>query len=222
MDGERRGEEEGAGESAPFAATVEDYRRAFAYAIATLPEAPPPTLRARLASARDYWVVGSLVGLLGSAVWAINSIFRFGMAPWEVVLEVGPAAIGVALAMAPAALIVSQVQNWDARGWRRRFPRERAAWKRPGRMRIRWSDTGLVVAGQEGFASFGWNLIHAWIDAPAMLVIFTGVYDPVPLPHAALAPEALDDLRRRLHAAGVPQQWRPMSGEALGLKRVFD
>lgn len=221
MDGERRGEEAEAWESAPFAVNAEDYRRAFAWAVATLPQ-PPPFRGEWMHRAVRAWIAGSLIGLLGAAVWGVQAFADYRMAPWQGVAEIGRIAGGAALLMVPAALIVSLYQSWDARGWRRRFPRERAAWKRPGRMRIRWSDAGLVLAGQEGFGSVGWNRLHTWIDAPDALVIFTAPFDPVPVPHAALGTDGLDDLRHRLHAAEVPQAWRPMSGEALGLKRVFD
>lgn len=222
MDGERGGAEDAQRESAAFDVSVEDYRRAFAWAIATVPQAPPPTLAQRFAAARAYWVVGTIVGVLGSVVWAVNNMVRFAMPPWEVAVEVVPVTLGVALAMMPAALAVSVFQNWDARGWQRRFPRERAAWKRPGRMRISWDAAGLMLTGPEGFRSFRWNMIHAWLDAPEVLVIFTAPFDPVPVPHGTVSADDLNDLRHRLHDAGAPQYWQSLSSEVLGLKRVFD
>lgn len=230
MDGERRSGAEAARESAAFDVTVEDYRRAFAYAIATSPEPRAPRLSELLAEMKLYWLVGAGVGVLSAALWAFFSIAPYGDAAWslesphlrKLLFDLLRLTGTVVVVMVPVGLLTASALTWDARGARRRFPAERAAWKRPGRMRVGWGEAGLVLVGEEGFGSFGWNQLHAWLDAPGELVIFTGVYDPVPVPHAALAADDLDDLRHRLFAAEVPQAWRPMSGEELGLKRVFD
>jgi hypothetical protein len=81
-------------------------------------------------------------------------------------------------------------------------------------MRVRWNGAALMLAGERGFGSFAWNGLYAWFDAADELVIFTAMLGPVPIPHAALAADDLDDLRTRLAGAEVPQTWEPLTGAA--------
>ena len=201
-------------ESATFDVSIADYRRAFALAVAAWPDPIPPfAARVRARLEMDWRVRAVLLASLGALAlgWLVPFPGRTGQLLWlGGVIGAGTAALTLLLALVGA---------WDDRGMRRRFPREQAAWKCPQRMRIRWDDSGLTLAGREGFGSFGWHMLFSWIDAADELVIFTGMRDPVPVPHAALARDDLEDLRRRL--AVVPQGWRLASDEDQRLTRMF-
>ncbi|MES2442612.1 MAG: hypothetical protein V4574_07255 [Pseudomonadota bacterium] len=123
--------------------------------------------------------------------------------------------------MAAIALLLGLINIWTQLTARRHFPRAHAEWKRPTRMRVRWNDATLMIAGAQGFGSFAWNGLHAWLDAPGELVVFTGMFDPVPIPHGALAADDLANLRAQLAAAEVPAAWTALSAQQQGLKRVF-
>lgn len=221
--GEGSGGERGGGvrESAPFAIGVEDYRRAFALAMASW-VVPEPSFGTRLKTKFAQPWVGPLLIVTVPAVAggaAFQQLHPFYMPLLaEMILSM---VVLFGAGWIASLLLILVFQAWDEGGERRRFPRQQAAWKRPQRLRMRWDTTGLMLAGEEGFSSLGWSALHAWIDAPGELVIFTAMRDPVPVPHAALTRQELDDLRRRLTEREVPAAWYPDSEDAAGLKQVF-
>lgn len=212
--------DEGWRESAPFAVSVADYRRAFALAVATDPTPPMPVgavVRARFV--RD-WILAAAIGAAVSGFMGLRDYLDHGdmvHAAWQAAWALG----WVALLAVPGVLAIELLHVWDARGWRRRFPREASEWKRPARMRVRWNAATLVLAGERGFGSFAWSGLYARLDAPDTLILFTDMHDPVPIPYAALTPDDLADLRMRLDQGEVPTHWSAQPDEVRGLQRVF-
>lgn len=210
-------------ESAAFDVTVADYRAAFALAAASDRTPPEPYRHALRRTLGPNLFLGGLIGVLaGIALISQESsadpmdsgaMAALGNAIWG-------AGIGMALVV-PVVLLLAAFGHWDARRWRRRFPRQQAEWKRPRRLRVRWGDTGLMVAGSEGFGSVAWPMLYGWLEGRGVLVIFTDMLEPVPIPHAALAPGDLDDLRARLAGAGIPPGWSLQAEETRALRRVF-
>lgn len=220
MGGERRQIPDDMGrESAAFDVSTEDYRRAFALAMASWPEPVPRYgLRLRYRLALDQRNTKLLILLVAGAAFASRFSVDF------IAQTLAPAlafAVKAACVTFAGLVLIAVYGAWDDGRSRKRFPKERAAWKRPQRMRVRWDAAGLTLAGQEGFGNVAWRTLHAWLDAPGELVIFTAPYDPVPVPHAALGEGDLEDLRICLTGADVPRAWQPMSDADQRLKQVF-
>jgi hypothetical protein len=207
-------------ESAAFDVTPEDYRRAFALAIASEGGRDPSFRAVFLRRAWTWWQWALGLAILGGALWVAYQYSDdepLRGTAWEALVIAGK----VTLLMTPAALVLAAADAARASGWRRRFAAEQAAWKRSTRMRVRWNETAFMRTGAQGFGSFAWTGLHAWLDAPHALVVFTAMHDPIPIPHGALAPDDLVNLRALLRAAEVPEAWTALSAQQRGLRRVF-
>lgn len=228
MGGERwKGPGDLGRESAAFDVSVEDYRRAFALAIESWPGREPSFGSRLLARLRAAWLPPLLLGgfaflaIVAPPLLAMPDHVATALRDTEWLGEAFWLSAKLAGIMAGFMLLGGLYSAWDEGGLRKRFPKERAAWKRPQRMRIRWDSAGLTLAGQEGFGNFAWRTLHCWIDAPGELVIFTAPNDPVPVPNTALGEGDLEDLRVCLRGAEVPEEWLPMSDGDRQLKQVF-
>jgi hypothetical protein len=209
-------------ESAAFNVTIEDYRAAFAAALATDTTPLPPFGRTMRAAAFRAWWAGSGAAAVGG-LFLVWPAIRGGEVFYEAGMALHMLAIaGVgALVVVPLALFAGVMDARHKRGWRGNFARDHTQWKVPTRLRIRWNDKSLMLVGSAGFGSFAWGGLYGWLDRADRLILFTAMLDPVPVPHAALAPGDLDSLRALLTAAEVPADWQANRGGTQHLQRVF-
>lgn len=206
-------------ESAAFDVAVADYRRAFALAIASDPSKGPSrsaVLRAFAGPLLIWLTIGVAALILVGVLFRLRGVSSLGS-----VGMVRDTATPMLLGMGVMGLALGLFRAWVLITARRHFPVAGAERKRPTRMRVRWNDSLLVRAGAQGFGSFAWTGLYAWLDTPDELLLFTAMLDPLPIPHAALAPGDLDDLRARLTGAQVPAAWKALSAQQRGLRQVF-
>lgn len=206
-------------ESASFDVSPEACRAAFERAVASDSTPQPrvwPELR-RTAIRTALVVTGILI--LGLGVHLLPAFEAESFESLDYGIFYGAAL--AELVIVPIAILLSWRQVYYARNWRKHQPALWAQYKRPRRLRIRWNAKSLMVVSREGFVTYGWTSVHAALDERQELLLFPEMLDPVPVPHAALAPGDLEDLRARLAEGEVPGHWQLQADETRSLKRVF-
>ncbi len=207
-------------ESDAFDVTVADYRRALELAVADGRPEEPPILQWLVASALERWRI--YAGLIALITLSAVLVRRAQTGSLMTGLQWGAGAFMLAIpAFILLAAIIALAGIVHYRLTWRHLPRAYAQWKRPGRRRVQWNETTLIVSGSEGFGSYAWRDLHGWIATDAGLILYLDQYEPLPIPAAALGEGRGEALIARLMAAEVPQGWRYRTDEQRVLARAF-
>jgi hypothetical protein len=76
------------------------------------------------------------------------------------------------------------------------------------RSNVSWDEGGINVQSNYGTAAYPWQVARSWMETRSLVVVYLASMLPLILPKHALDTEQVDDIKARLHAAGIKETMR--------------